>query len=72
VKRVAKWFNAITDAWNMGEASWAYDERGSIAVRTWCEAYDRGVGIDGAAFAVENLAQSHGIDLKRHKRGKRK
>lgn len=39
---VAKWFNAVANAWNAGEAPWAYDAAGSVAVRVWNERGDAG------------------------------
>jgi len=33
-----KTFNRIGDAYVNGLAPWLYDERGCVAVRTWCEA----------------------------------
>ena len=38
LKRVAFWLNAILDAWSMGEAPWAYDSAGSVAVRAFSDA----------------------------------
>lgn len=33
---LAKWFCAVADAWNRGEAPWVYDERGrSETVKMW-------------------------------------
>ena len=55
---LAKWFNAITDAWNDGWADWAYVEGRSAAVAAW---------VAGGDDAVMKLAEEHGVTLKRRR-----
>lgn len=62
----AKWFNAIADAWNAGEAPWAYVAGQSIAVFVWEQAR-RISGDDAADQALVNLATSHGLSLRRRR-----
>lgn len=64
---LAKWFNAVGDAWNRGEAPWAYNKQGhSAIVRMWSYVNARD-GEDAADRAVVQYAQQMGISLKRHK-----
>lgn len=54
---LSKWFNAVTLAWNKGQADWAYPNGTSEAVRKWNELGDEGF--------VE-WVKSMGIYPKRH------
>lgn len=66
-KLLSIWMNAIADAWNMGEAPWAFDERGSLAVRTWSEVFSRTASETDATDAVVELAQTRGVDPRVHR-----
>lgn len=70
-KLLSIWMNAIADAWNMGEAPWAFDERGSVAVRLWCSVYATVEDEMLATEAVRDYALERGVDPKRHKVGAR-
>lgn len=77
LRRAGVWMNAIVDAWNMGEAPWAYDENGSITMQIQMPFFnaltekstdeDHERATLNAANAVQELARCHGIDPKRHK-----
>jgi hypothetical protein len=56
---LAKWFCAVAETWNAGEAPWAYVDGRSESVRIWNERGDEGL--------VE-WAQSMGVSLRRRKR----
>ena len=50
-----KWFNAIADAWNAGNAPWAYPDGTSEAVRVWNRAF----------FAAGGESLPEGFDQRR-------
>lgn len=62
----SKWMNAIADAYNRGEADWAYPDGTSEAVRVWNKAFKEN-GFDIACETVVQWAQDRGITLKRRK-----
>lgn len=55
---LSKWFNAVANAWNRGEAPWAYPDGTSEAIRVWNQLGDEG-------FVA--WAQERGITLKRRR-----
>lgn len=71
IKRAGFWVNAAATAWNMGEASWLFDDRGSVLTRVWNEGYstegDDVAKAKAAADAVEAFCKTKGIDPKRHR-----
>lgn len=69
LKRASKWFNAIADAWAMGEADWAYEgpRLTSTALRVWEEALAAAGDEDAAAGVLEAYARERGIDPRRHR-----
>lgn len=70
-RKLSIWMNAVADAWNMGEADWAYPNGRSAAVKFWSRAY-RMTGNEQAATDVfVAWAQEHGVNPKRHKVGAR-
>jgi hypothetical protein len=62
----SKWMNAIADAYNRGEADWAYPDGTSEAVRFWNSARERYSEAQSDELLV-TWAQQHGISLKRRK-----
>jgi len=67
-KLLSIWMNAACDAWNMGQADWLYDERGSVLVRLWSLTYADTPGNELIATeAVRGLAQQRGVDPKIHR-----
>lgn len=66
-KLLSIWMNAIADAWNMGEADWAFEDGQSVAVRLWSQRFEATGDEMRATEAVRDLAMAHGIDPKRHK-----
>jgi hypothetical protein len=61
---LSKWFNAIAQAYNMGEAPFAYPDGTSEAIRVWNRALAAGQDPDEAVVA---WAQANGVCLKRHR-----
>ncbi len=59
---LAKWFNAIADAYAERRAPWAFVEGRSAAVSTWTAAHVAG-GETAAEQAVIDLARQHGVRL---------
>ena len=66
-KLLSIWMNAIGNAWNMGDASWAFEDGQSVAVRLWAKTFAETGDEYAASEAVMKLAQEHGIDPKVHK-----
>lgn len=42
MNKLAKWFNAVAEAYNRGEAYWAYPDGISLSVKVWNERGDEG------------------------------
>ena len=61
---VSKWFNAIAQAYNMGDTPFAYDNGVSVAVQVYNDAIAMGLDPDEAVvtWAIEN-----GISLSKHR-----
>ena len=74
IRRLGLWMNAIADAWNMGQAPWAYDAGGSVAMQAVAPIF-AAAGHEAArraADVVQELARSHGVDPLIHRyHGKR-
>jgi len=67
-KLLSIWMNAAVDAWNMGQASWLFDEQGhSVLTRLWAGTFERTGDELIATEAVRDMAQQHGVDPKIHR-----
>jgi hypothetical protein len=67
MKLLTIWLNAMTAAWNMGEAPWLYDRGRNVAVRGFCYVLDRTGDLEMAVESVVLKGREEGVDPKRHK-----
>lgn len=67
-KLLSIWMSAAVDAWNMGQATWLFDEQGSVLVRLWSSVYADTPGNEMLATeAVRDHARERGVDPKIHR-----
>lgn len=66
MRRLAIWMNAMTDAWNMGEAPWLYTDGNPIKIFN-AALETSGGRLEAAVDAVVSFAVERGIDPRRHR-----
>jgi hypothetical protein len=67
VSELAKWFNAVNDAYVHGEASWAFEDGRSRMVSVWADCYSRTGDLNLSNSSTIDYARSKGISLKKRK-----
>lgn len=68
LKKIGFWSNRTNDAYAMGEADWAFDQRGNFLTRVVSDHYDGSEeSLERALDAVKTICRVRGIDPKRHR-----
>lgn len=70
VKELGKWFNAVAEAWNSGNADWAYKDGISAVVTKWNEVFILAKGTKEERYreadsTVIDLCKQLGVSLKK-------